>query len=317
MVVKLRRLALLALLLVLFLTFLDNTVVSVALANVQTSLSAGVTSLQWVVNGYALVFASLMLAFGTIGDLVGRKKVMLAGAAVFCAGSVLAALAPNVDVLVAGRAVMGLGAAASEPGTLSMLRHIYEGREERARALGLWAAVSGLALAAGPLVGGVLVGLWSWRGIFWFNLAFGLIALVIGIIVLPETSDPVARRFDFPGLVLGTVAIAATVFAVMQAETNGFRAFWVPILFAVGVLSLIGFVLLERTAANPILNVRYFRRPSFVAANVVAFSGYFALFSVFFFVALYLQEVGTSSGYGTALVFVPLAAAMIVASVLA
>jgi MFS family permease len=153
----------------LFLTFLDNTVVSVALGDIQTSLHASVTDLQWVVGAYALTFASLMLACGMIGDELGRKKVMLTGAGVFCAGSVLCAVAPNVQTLIAGRAVMGLGAAASEPGTLSMLRHLYPDAKARNRAIGVWAGTSGFALAAGPVVGGVLIGVWNWRGIFWFN----------------------------------------------------------------------------------------------------------------------------------------------------
>jgi EmrB/QacA subfamily drug resistance transporter len=310
------QLGLLALVVVLFLTFLDNTVVSVALGNVQTTLHAGVTNLQWVVDGYALVFASLMLAFGTIGDLFGRKRVMLIGVAVFCAGSLLAALAPNVDVLVAARAVMGVGAAASEPGTLSMLRHLYSDNRARARALGVWSAIAGLALAMGPLIGGVLVGLWSWRGIFWFNLAFGGSALVLGAFVLPESKDPVSRRFDLAGLVLGAGGVAAVVFAVMSAETSGYGQTWVKLLFVAGALALVGFLLVERKAGNPILEVRYFRRTAFAAANFVALATYFGLFSIFFFVALYLQEVGTSSGYGTAVDFVPMAAGMIIASVL-
>ncbi|HWN61293.1 MAG TPA: MFS transporter, partial [Streptosporangiaceae bacterium] len=180
-------LALAALCTLLFLTFLDNTVVSVALGDVQASLHAGVTELQWVVGAYALTFASIMLACGMIGDELGRKKVMLTGAGVFCAGSVLCALAPDVQVLIAGRAVMGLGAAASEPGTLSMLRHLFPDERARGRAIGVWAATSGLALAAGPVVGGILVGVWSWRGIFWFNLAFGLAALVVAAVIVPES----------------------------------------------------------------------------------------------------------------------------------
>ncbi|MGH9007977.1 MAG: MFS transporter, partial [Acidimicrobiales bacterium] len=131
--------ALATLCVVLFLTFLDNTIVSVGLADVQSGLHAGVTSLQWVVNGYALTFAAFMLAAGSLGDVLGRKKIMLVGVAVFCAGSVLAALAPNVDTLIAGRVVMGLGAAASEPGTLSIIRHVYPDRKTRADALGVWA----------------------------------------------------------------------------------------------------------------------------------------------------------------------------------
>ena len=192
-------LALAVLMIVLFLTFLDNTVVSVALGSVQSDLHAGVTALQWVVSAYALTFAVAMLAFGMVGDEFGRKRVMLAGAAVFCAGSVLCAMAPNAPVLIAGRAVMGLGAAASEPGTLSMLRHLYPDERLRDRAVGIWTAVCGLALALGPAIGGELTGIWDWRAIFWFNLAFGAAALGLGTLVLPESADPDARRVDIAG----------------------------------------------------------------------------------------------------------------------
>jgi len=302
--------------LVLFLTFLDNTVVSATLANIQSSLHAGVAGLQWVVNSYALVFASFMLAAGALSDLFGRKRIMLGGVAVFCAGSVLAALAPNIDVLIAARAVMGLGAAASEPGTLSMIRQIYRQPPARARALGIWAAVSGLALAMGPLVGGTLVGLWSWRAVFWFNLFFGLIAFVAGALVLPESKEPVRKRFDFGGLVFGAGAIALMAFAVMSGETHGYQTWWVVVLFVVGVVSLAAFLVAERRSPNPILNVGYFRRRAFAGANVVALTSYFSIFSIFFFVALYLQEVGSSSGYATALDFVPMAGGMVVAAIL-
>src|SRR5689334_23067915 len=206
----------------LFLTFLDNTVVSVALGDIQTSLKANVADLQWVVGAYALTFASIMLACGMIGDELGRKKVMLAGAAVFCAGSVLCALAPNVQTLIAGRAVMGLGAAASEPGTLSMLRQLYPDDRARSRAIGIWVATSGFALAAGPVIGGILTGLWSWRGIFWFNLAFGLAALIVAMRILPESADPTAARVDTAGTLLGAGGLAALVSAIIEAETEGF-----------------------------------------------------------------------------------------------
>src|SRR3981081_2261447 len=148
-----RRAGLAILCALLFLTFLDNTIVSVALGSVQADLHAGVSALQWVVGAYALTFAGAMLACGMIGDEFGRKKVMLAGVGVFCAGSVLCALAPNVQTLIAGRAVMGLGAAASEPGTLSMLRHLYPDARARNRAIGVWAATSGVEMAAGPGAG--------------------------------------------------------------------------------------------------------------------------------------------------------------------
>src|SRR5579859_779245 len=220
--VRSNRIALAALCTLLFLTFLDNTVVSVGLGEMQTDLKASVADLQWVVGGYALAFASIMLACGMIGDELGRKKVMLTGAGVFCAGSVLCALAPNAQTLIAGRAIMGLGAAASEPGTLSVIRHIYTDTKERAWAIGIWAAVSGLALALGPVVGGAIVGAWNWRGIFWFNLVFGLAALIAAAITVPESSDPTAARVDTLGTLFGAGALAALMFAIIDAETSSF-----------------------------------------------------------------------------------------------
>jgi EmrB/QacA subfamily drug resistance transporter len=301
----------------LFLTFLDSTVVSVALGDVQTTLRANVGELQWVVAAYTLTFASIMLACGMIGDELGRKKVMLSGAGVFCAASVMCALAPNPQVLIAGRAVMGLGAAASEPGTLSMLRHLYPDERVRTRAIGWWTATSGFALATGPLIGGIIVGAWSWRGIFWFNLAFGLAALIIAAIILPESADPAAARVDTAGTLLGAGALATLVYAVIYAETAGFGAPVVITLLCVSAAGLAAFIWWERRPAYPLLDLRFFRVPGFVTGNIVAFCTYFATFAIFFFTALYLVEVANASGYRLALVFLPMTALMILASVLA
>jgi EmrB/QacA subfamily drug resistance transporter len=307
-------LALATLLFVLFLTFLDNTIVTVVLAHVQSDLHASVSQLQWVVNGYALTFAGLMLSFGTIGDLLGRKKVMLTGVAVFIAGSVIAAVAPDTDVLIAGRVVMGVGAAASEPGTLSMIRHLYPDRAIRARALGIWAAVSSLGLALGPLIGGLLVFGWSWRAIFWFNVIFGTLAFASAVVVLPESSDPVKARFDIPGFLLGALALGSGTFAIILGETHGYRTGWILGLFGLSLLMAIAFVAAELRAKNPVLNVRYFRIPTFTGANIIAFTAYFGTFSIFFMVALYLQVVGQKSPLGLALNFIPLAVGMVAAS---
>jgi EmrB/QacA subfamily drug resistance transporter len=309
--------ALAALCTLLFLTFLDNTIVSVALGNVQTELHASVSSLQWVVSAYALTFASIMLACGMIGDEFGRKIVMLCGAGVFCGGSLLSALAPNVGMLIAGRAVMGLGAAASEPGTLSMLRHLYTDERSRNRAVGVWAAVSGLALAVGPVLGGALTGAWGWRGIFWFNLVFGLAALVAAAIVLPESSDPDAHRVDTAGTLLGAAALAALVFAVINGESAGFGSPEVIALFCVGAAAGVAFFWWERRAPHPLLDLRFLRLPSFVTANIAAFCTYFATFAIFFFTALYLEEVVGDSGFKIALVFLPMTVLMIVTALLA
>jgi EmrB/QacA subfamily drug resistance transporter len=302
---------------ILFLTFLDNTIVSVALGSVWSDLHSSIGELQWVVGAYALTFASAMLAFGMVGDEFGRKRVMLSGAAVFCAGSALSALAPNVGVLIAGRAVMGLGAAASEPGTLSMLRQLYSDERIRARAVGIWTAVSALALAFGPVIGGVLVGAWNWRAIFWFNLIFGLAALVAAIVVLPESSDPTAYRVDIRGTVLGAACLTALSFGIIDAETAGFASPTVIILFCVSVAAGAAFVWQERRAPHPLLDLKYLRAPRFLTANVVAFCAYFATFAVFFFSALYLAEVVGYSGYKIAAVYLPMTGLMIISALVA
>ncbi|HEY0935135.1 MAG TPA: MFS transporter [Trebonia sp.] len=311
------QVALAALCTLLFLTFLDNTVVSVGLGSLQTDLQASVVQLQWVIGAYALTFAAIMLACGMIGDELGRKKVMLAGAGVFCAGSVLCALAPNAPVLIAGRAVMGLGAAASEPGTLSVIRHLYTGTRERARAIGVWAAVSGLALALGPVIGGLLVGAWSWRGIFWFNLVFGLAALIAVAVTVPESADPTAARVDIAGTFFGAGALAALMFAIIDAETAGFGSAEVISLLGVAAVLAAAFAAWERRAAHPLLDLRYFRLPRFTGPSIVAFCTYLATFAIFFFTALYLVEVPADSGYQIALVFAPMSVLMIIGSLAA
>lgn len=299
---------------VLFLTFLDNTVVSVGLANIQSDLHAGVTSLQWVVDGYALTFASFMLAAGTMGDVLGRKKAMLTGVAIFCAGSVVCATASGAPWLIAGRVIMGVGAAASEPGTLSVLRHVYPDRATRADALGVWAAVSGLALAIGPVVAGALVGASSWRAIFWFNLAFGALAFFLALLFVPESSDPQGRRLDVAGMLLGAAALGAASFAVIQGEISGYGTWWIVLLFGVSIVCAIVFVQVERKIAFPMLDVGLFRLPPFFGSNFVAFATFFGTFSIFFFTALYVQVVISASATQTAIDFLPMAIALIIGS---
>ncbi len=312
-----RGFALAALCTLLFLTFLDNTVVAVVLGDVQSSVHAGVQSLQWIVGAYALVFASVMLAAGAIGDEFGHRKVMLSGAGVFCAGSVLCALAPSSGVLIAGRAVMGLGAAGSEPGTLAMLRHLYPASRARARATGVWAAVTGLALALGPVIGGILVGIGTWRWIFWFNLIFGIAALAVGAYLLPETSQPLAPRVDALGFFLGGGALATLVFAIINGENGGYLSGKELSIFACSAVLGSAFIWWQQRAAHPLLDLRYLRVPAFAVSNLVAFTAYFGTFAIFFFTALYLRVVVGDSGYELAARFLPMMVTMIAASVLA
>lgn len=304
-----------ALLGVLFLTFLDNTVASAVLTNVQAQLHAGVTELQWIVGSYALTFASLMLLSGSLADSFGRKKVMLVGVAIFCAGSIVAAIASSTNELIVGRVIMGVGAAASEPGTLSMIRHLFPDGRRRARALGAWAAVSGLALAMGPVLGGILVGLWSWRAVFWFNLIFGLTALLVAALTLPESVNATRRRVDAGGFVVGALALAIATFATIFGESAGYRSARVVTLYIISGLLIVLFSFIERHTLEPMLNPHFFRRRAFSGSIFIAFTSYFSIFSIFFFVALYLEVVASVSAFGLAVDFLPLLAGMVTASI--
>ena len=312
-----RHIAMIAVCMVMFLTFMDMTIVSVAIGSVQSHLHAGVSQLQWVVNGYGLTFASFMLLGGTLGDRLGRKKIMLGGLLLFAAGSLLGALAPNPDVLIGGRVIMGIGAAASEPGSLSIIRHMFPDRRVRARAIGTWAAVSGLALAFGPVIGGVLVALASWRGVFWFNVAAALLIVVLAVRTVPESSSPQTARLDIPGFIAGTMGLGALTFAVILGETDGFHSPLVIGLFLIGVVALIGFVHIERASTSPLLDLAYFKSSRFTGAMIVAFILYFSIFSIFFFTALYLTAVIGYAPARIALEFLPMTAAMVVAAVFA
>jgi len=303
-----------ALLAILFLTFVDNTIASAVLTNVQAELHSGVSELQWVVGGYALAFASLMLVGGSLGDSFGRKRIMLFGVSIFCAGSVVAALSTSSAELIVARVIMGVGAAGSEPGTLSMIRQIYPEPRRRARALGAWAAVSGLALAMGPVIGGVLVGIWSWRAVFWFNVLFGAIALVVATIALPESVNDTRRRLDLAGFALVALTLGSATFATIAGESAGYGAGGIIVLYVVAGVALAAFYAVERRVQFPMLDLAFFRRRQFSGATVIAFTSYFAIFSIFFFVALYLEVVASVSAYGLAVDFLPLLAGMVLAA---
>src|SRR5258708_6741157 len=319
-VIRHRPLALATLCAVLFITFLDITIVSVALAGIQTQLHAGVSALQWVVGAYALTFASAMLMFGTIGDQFGRKKTMLVGLGVFILGALMAGLSMTISsssalaIAIAGRAVMGFGAAATEPGTLSMLRHLYPDYRMRNRSIGVWSAVSGVALALGPVVGGALVYVWSWRAIFWFNVIFAIAAVALAAMVLPESADPDPRPIDIAGALLGAAPLATLIFAVINAESAGFSSPDVLGLLCASAASFAAFLWRESRAARPLLDIKFLHIPRFATPVVVAFCAYFATFAIFFFTALFLEEVSGYNGGQIAEGFLPMTILMIAAS---
>jgi MFS family permease len=228
----------------------------------------------------------------------------------------VSAVAGGVNWLIAGRIIMGVGAAASEPGTLSIIRHVYPDRETRADALGIWAAVSGLALALGPVIAGALVGFSSWRTIFWFNLGFGALAFALAAAFVPETSDRQGRSIDVPGFIFGAAFLSTLSLAVIQGETDGYGSSGIVALFVLAGVSGVAFLVTEHRSRSPMLDLSMFRRPPFSGSMFVAFVAYFGTFSIFFFTALYLQVVVNASAYQTAVDFLPMAAGLIVASAL-
>lgn len=300
-----------------FLTFLDTTIVAVGLASIQSSLSAGLQQLQWVVGGYALAFAAFMLSFGKLADNYGRRRILALGMGLFTVGSLVSALSVNPSMLIAGRCIMGLGAAASEPGTLSMIRQIYADSSARTKAFGIWAAVAGLGIALGPAVGGVIVGLGGFRDLFWFSAILGIFGSVGSIVWLPESFDVRASKFDYMGSGTSVISLATTVSAVIIGESRGYGSPYVISLLICGLLFLLAFIRVERSASDPVVDLSYFRIPTYVISLINGFSTFFAIIAVFFFTALYLQLIEGYSGFRTAFIFLPMTIGMVISAIFA
>jgi len=275
----------------LFMIFLDATIVNVALPSIQRDLQARIADLQWVLNAYSLAVAVLLVTCGRLGDLFGRKRVVLLGVAVFTAGSALGATAHSVALLVGARALQGLGGALMLPGTLSIITNSFDG-PERGTAIGIWSGVSSLALALGPVVGGVLVEKVSWQSIFWINVPIGAAALVAGWLTVQESRDEASsQRIDLPGVFFLSLGLLALTLAFIQGNDHGWSSAYIVGMMVAGLLSLVLFVGVERWSANPILDLNFFRSATFSGANVSAFTSTFATFSYYFFITLYMQDV--------------------------
>ncbi len=299
---------------VLFLTFLDNTVLSASLESIFLGLHGTIPELQWIVGSYALAFAALMLAGGSLGDTFGRKKILLVGVVIFCGGSLVCAVATTTTVLIIGRIIMGVGAACSEPATLSIIRHIYPNPTHRARAMSAWVAVSGLALAAGPVIGSLLVALWSWRAVFWFNLLVGLMLCLLASASLPESRNERTWTLDGLGMVLGAGAIGLATYATISGESLGYGSATVIISYVLSVMAFGGFIVWECHVTQPMIDLAFFKVRDLSISVYVAFSSNFAIFSIFFFVALYLEVLASATPYQLALDFLPLLIGMIASS---
>jgi EmrB/QacA subfamily drug resistance transporter len=289
----------------LFMVMLDNTVVNVALPSIQRDLHASLSALEWTINAYTLTFAVLMVTGGRLGDIFGRRRMFMFGVVVFGISSAAIGLAPTDTVLVAFRAVQGIGAAFMMPATLSIITQAFP-PEQRGMAIGTWAGVSAMALAIGPVLGGFLTQQVSWRAIFFINPPIAVIALAVTLFATRESRDEtVDRTVDTAGIGAITIGLTALVLGLVEANRWHWGSPRVLGLFAVAIVGLAGFVVIERRVKAPMVDFRFFRSRSFVGANAVGFITTLAMFSQFFFIALYMQNILHFSPLGTGVRFLP------------
>jgi EmrB/QacA subfamily drug resistance transporter len=289
----------------LFMMMLDNTVVNVALPSIQRDLHASLSALEWTINAYTLTLAVFMVTGGRLGDIFGRRRLFLIGVVVFGLSSLVIGLSPNGTILVAFRAIQGIGAACMMPATLSIITQTFPA-EQRGMAIGTWAGVSAMALAIGPVFGGFLTQSVSWRAIFFINPPIALIAVAVTLFATSESRDEtVDRSVDYAGIATLTVGLTALVLALVEGNSWHWGSAGVIGLFALAVVALAGFVQIELRSRAPMVDFSFFRARSFLGSNLVAFFVTFAMFSQFFFLTLYMQNVLHYSPLQTGLRFLP------------
>ena len=282
------------------LAVMSTTVVSVALPAIGAGLHASAAGRLWIVDAYVIVYSALLVAGGTIGDRWGRKGMFLLGLALFGAGSLADSLAPSTGALLAGRVLQGLGPVLLVPGSLTIIRALFDDERRRAQAIGLWSTGSGLGMAAGPVVGGLVVAHWGWRWVFGFNVPLAIVLLLIAARAIPRLDRvPVAGRLDWTGTVFGCACVAAIAFAQIEGNPLGWTSPPVLAGFALSAGALAAFVARERRAPGmgtaPVVDISLFRRPAFAAANVAALVVFFAFIGAIVFLSAYFQQVRRDS----------------------
>jgi EmrB/QacA subfamily drug resistance transporter len=290
---------------------LDNTILNVALPTLVRDLRATNSQLQWIVDSYTLVFAGLLLSAGALGDRFGRKGALQIGLAVFGLGSLLSALVTTPEMLIATRALMGVGGAFIMPGTLSILTNVFPA-DERPRAIGIWAGVSALGIAIGPLLGGFLIEHYSWHAIFTVNIPIVIVAIGAGIVLLPKSKDPSAPKLDPIGAVLSIVGLSSLVYALIEAPSEGWGDTKILLGFLVAAVVLAAFAWWETHIESPMLDVTFFKNPRFTAASSAITLVFFAMFGFSFLLTQYFQFVLGYSALTTGIRMLPLALTMMV-----
>jgi DHA2 family methylenomycin A resistance protein-like MFS transporter len=311
---QVKWLTLLAMCLGLFMPQLDTNVVNLALPSVQRSLHVDVGALQWIIDSYNLMFASLLVTGGTLSDLFGRKRLFLIGIVLFTLASLLCGLAPTFPLLMIGRILQGIGAALELPGTLSILSVIYPDPKERTRAIAIWASVQGLALAIGPTVGALLVDTLGWQSIFFLNLPIGLITLVITVKVVGESSHPEGRRIDLPGQALVGILLVALTYAVIESQALGWGSPLILGSLVLAVICLVMFIIIEQRTSGPMVPLDIFRQRAFSSALAIASMMTFGMYGMFFLISLYLQSIENKSPLLAGLQLLPLSITFIILS---
>ena len=292
---------------------IDNTILNVALPSLRTELGADSSETSWIVDSYLLVFASLLLVGGTLGDRFGRRTGTGAGLLVFGSGSILAALSGSAHELIAARSLMGVGAAAIMPATLSILTNIFP-EDERPRAIAAWAAVSGLGVALGPITGGLLLDHFSWQSVFLVNVPIVVGALFFGKLLIPESRDPEAPRIDVVGALLSIAGLTSVVWGLIEASERGWTDTTVLGAFAVGAAIVAGFVAWERRVRQPMIDITVFRNLRFSAASFSVMLVFFGLMGIVFMLTTYLQTVLGYSPLEAGVRMIPVAVGLIMGS---
>jgi len=273
-----------------FMLLLDVTIVNVALPDIQLDLGSSFEDLQWVVDAYALTLAAFLLTAGSLADRLGRRRVFVAGLALFSVASLLCGLSTSPTALNLSRALQGVGGAAMFATSLALLADAFAGRE-RGTALGIWGATTGASVAVGPLVGGVLVEHVSWQSIFYVNLPIGIAAIAVTLRMVQESKDPNPAPIDWAGLVTFSAALFALVFALVRGNGEGWGSATIVVLLAGAVVLLVAFVAIEQRLQHPMLDLTLFRKPTFVGASIAAFALSGSMFAMFLYLTLFMQNI--------------------------
>jgi EmrB/QacA subfamily drug resistance transporter len=293
---------------------LDTTIVNVALPSIHRSLHASISGLQWTVDAYTLVLASLLMLAGSTADRVGRRRTFQTGLVVFSVGSLLCALAPSLPFVIGARVLQAIGGAMLNPVAMSIIRNVFEDPRERAQAIGVWGAVFGLSMALGPVLGGVLVDAFSWRAVFLVNLPVGMAAIALTALFVPESRAPHPRRIDPVGQVLVIVALASLTYGIIEGPRSGWLSGEIIGLFGLSAACFAALVFYELRREEPLLEVRFFRSAPFSGASAIAVCMFAAIGGFLFLNTLYLQNVRGLSPFHAGLYMLPMAGMMLVCS---